>query len=193
MTKRTALLLVACAIAACDTDGTVVPSGDAGSSQPVSSGEPQSLADKGRAYVQARGCPTCHETPSMPGVLAGADAPIAGNVWPKNLTPDPDTGIDGWTDDQYVKALRDGVDDQGERLCPPMPHLSDLGDDEAHAIVAYLKSLAPVHHYVPDSTCPPIKPAPDAGGDAALDAAMDAAIDAPAEAAADAARDVATD
>jgi hypothetical protein len=205
MTRRIATLLAlpfACALAACDTEGTIVPTGDSGSSQPVSSGQPQSLVDQGRAYVQQRACASCHETPSMPGVLAGADSPRPTNVWAKNLTPDPDTGIDGWTDDQYAKAMREGIDDQGEHLCPPMPHFADMSDDEAKAIAAYLRSLAAVHHYVPDSKCPPIKPAPDAGadadaGDAQADAQGDGSPDAPAEAAseggADAAGDVATD
>jgi len=115
----------------------------------------------GRSFVAARGCPTCHEPSDHAGTLAGDLAPVKGTLaFPANLTPDRTTGIGGWADIEIVRAMRFGVDDEGEELCLTMPRFSAIGDDEAAAIVAYLRSLPPVVRQVPDSYCPPIKPPP---------------------------------
>lgn len=121
---------------------------------------------RGKFYVTARGCPTCHQSmDAADGTLSGTTSPRMGTMaYPANLTPDPDTGIGSWTDDVLVRAMRTGVDDQGDPLCPPMPHFDGTGgdgramnDDEATSIVAYLRSLPPVHHEIPGSSCPPLK------------------------------------
>jgi hypothetical protein len=136
----------------------------------ASAGAPDMAAvDKvalGLQYVQARGCPNCHQsTDPADGTLSGTTYPRKGTTaYPANLTPDVDTGIGSWSDDLVVRAMRSGVDDQGAPLCPPMPHFDGtggdgrpIGDDEAAAIVAYLRSLPAVHHEVPESSCPPLK------------------------------------
>ena len=61
-----------------------------------------------------------------------------------------------------------------------MPHFDGtdatqpfMTDVEADAIIAYLRSLAPVTRTIPGSMCPPLKPAPpvDMGVSAAVDLA----------------------
>jgi mono/diheme cytochrome c family protein len=179
---RSLLLAVSVALAgvagaaSCGSSGTALPShADAAPEEAAPASPLPALATKGRDFVAARECSKCHQSPDpADGTLSGVAAPQPDtNAWPTNLTPDPDTGIDGWTDEQYIRAIREGIDDQGDALCPTMPRFADMGNDEAAAIVAYLRSLPPVHHYVPESTCPPVKPKPaDAGHDAApLDAA----------------------
>lgn len=76
----------------------------------------------------------------FPGTLAAA-----------NLTPDPDTGLGKWTDGEILRAMREGVDRDGNALFPIMPygHLRSLSDDDAKAIVAYLRTLAPVRYEKP--------------------------------------------
>lgn len=68
-----------------------------------------------------------------------------------NITPDPDTGIGRWTDGQIVRALREGISRDGHRLFPIMPYqeLHGLSDEDALAIVAYLRSRPPVRNIVP--------------------------------------------
>lgn len=115
----------------------------------------------GKSYVAERGCPTCHEPSDHAGTLAGDLAPVKGTLaFPANLTPDRATGIGGWADIQIVRAMRFGVDDEGEELCLTMPRFSAMGDAEAATIVAYLRSLPPVTRAIPESNCPPIKPPP---------------------------------
>jgi len=140
---------------------------------PPTSTDPKVLA--GYTAVLMRNCASCHE-PSDPtlGVLSGQDSPVAGTMaYGSNLTPDPDTGMDAWTSAQIATALRMGVDDTGAPLCPTMPTYPTMSDTEADDIAAYLQNLTAVHHLVPDSMCPPIKPAPDAGDDGGGDASGD--------------------
>lgn len=165
--------------------------------------------DPGAASVQRGGCAGCHGGPS----LGGSDTPVTGSMsYGPNLTPDEATGIGGWTDEQIIRAIREGIDDEGETLCPDMPRYSELTDEDAHSIVRYLRSLPPISHASPESMCeePPV----DAGGDAnepdvtpldvapldvapldvaQPDATVDAAIDARADVATDARSDVAMD
>jgi hypothetical protein len=117
----------------------------------------------GKAFLDQRGCPSCHGND-----LAGSTTALPGtNAFPANLTPHPGTGIGNWADLQIARAIRYGIDDEGLALCPPMPHFAEgdgggMTDLEVDAIIAYLRSLPAVEQMVPDSMCPPIKPAPPA-------------------------------
>jgi len=87
-----------------------------------------------------------------------------------NITPDPETGAGRWTDDQLVRAIRQGISHDGRRLSVVMPYptLSILTNDDVHAIVAYLRSLPPVRNELPKwvplrvAELPPDPPGPPA-------------------------------
>ncbi len=116
-------------------------------------------APLGAAYVAQRNCGQCHRAPD--GTLSGQTTPEPGtSAYGSNLTPDIATGLGGWADIQIIRAMRFGVDNRLEPLCPPMMHYGDMGDVEARAIVAYLRSLPTVPRAIPASTCPPLKPHP---------------------------------
>ncbi len=119
---------------------------------------------QGKAAVDKRGCAMCHQSPNAAdGVLAGSLSAVPGTrMYPPNLTPDPDTGLGAWTDAEIIRAFRQGINDEGLDLCWVMPHFHTVGDDEAAAIVAYLRSLLPVHRIIPVGICPP-KPGADGG------------------------------
>ena len=133
---------------------------------PVMTGGETSFPPTGNSYVDARRCPACHQgqDPQTTGFMAGTDTPISGTfaegvvLYGPNLTPDPTTGIGSWDDTQITNAILNGIDDQGERLCPQMSHFPDMGTDELTSILGYLHSLAPVSHQPPGSHCPPLKP-----------------------------------
>ena len=154
---------------------------------------------RGWQSVLQRDCASCHQQPDAgDAILGGRTQPLPGTtVYPSNLTPDPDTGLDGWPASAIVNAVRKGVDIDGVELCTTMPRFADMKDDEAAAIAAYLQFLTAVHHAVPESVCPPTKvphgevdaaddaASPD-GADGSADAgASDAAVDADASDAAD--------
>jgi mono/diheme cytochrome c family protein len=69
-----------------------------------------------------------------------------GKVWIPNITPDPETGIGAWTDDEILRALRDGIAKDGHLMMPMMPFGSYqyMSDADAAAVVAYLRTVPPV-------------------------------------------------
>ncbi len=111
------------------------------------------LIAKGRyVFATAGGC-ACHTPPGAPGVDAGGqkfDGPF-GVVYSRNITPDPETGIGRWTDAQVMNAIRRGERPDGTRLFPihAYTYFVNIADDEAQALVAYLKSVKPIKHSVP--------------------------------------------
>ena len=68
-----------------------------------------------------------------------------------NITPDPETGAGRWTDEQLIRAIREGIGHDGRRLSlvMPYPDFSVLTDDDVRSIVAYLRSLPPVRNRLP--------------------------------------------
>jgi hypothetical protein len=156
----------------------------------------------GWSVVIANGCAECHQDSDGSGILSGQLDPIAGwNSYGANLTPDADTGLDGWTATDIVTAIRTGIDNEGSPLCPPMPQFKTLSDDDAVAIAAYLLSLPAVHHDVPDSVCDvgdggdndATVPDDDGGADATTEAGNEGGTDSGQDAGADAADGAETD
>jgi mono/diheme cytochrome c family protein len=117
--------------------------------------------ERGKYLVTISGCNDCHTPgyflgkPDFSRTLAGSDVgfaiPGVGAFVGRNLTPDKETGLGNWTDDQIISAFTAGIRPDGRKLAPVMPwqELSHLTSDDAHAIAAYLKSLPPVKNAVP--------------------------------------------
>ena len=75
-----------------------------------------------------------------------------------NLTPDEETGIGDWTEEEFIAALRTGTHRGiGRPILPPMPwfNLVTATDEDLQAIFAYLKSIPAIENQVPDSIDPP--------------------------------------
>jgi Cytochrome c len=75
-----------------------------------------------------------------------------------NLTPDKETGLGDWTEEQFIAAIRTGKHQgKGRQILPPMPYpmYAHLVDEELKAIWAYLQSLPPVKNRVPQPIDPP--------------------------------------
>jgi mono/diheme cytochrome c family protein len=139
------------------------------------------LVERGEYLMNgALGCANCHtpRAPDMsfqPGMdLAGGfviDESPAFKAVAANITPDPETGIGTWTDEEIITAIREGKDPEGEIIFPPMavPTYNLMSDDDVKAVVAYLRTVEPVHNEVaesewniPQQAMPPAKglPAP---------------------------------
>lgn len=115
--------------------------------------------DRGRYLVHAGGCITCH-TEDRPGAipLSGGrllETPF-GIFYAPNLTPDPDTGIAGWTDEDFARALRRGQAPDGTHYYPvfPYPAYAGITDQDVADLAAYLRSLEPVRNPVPPHELP---------------------------------------
>ena len=123
-------------------------------------------------------CGNCHNTRAedmsfVPGKeFAGGFHlvdPVGIDAYSANITPDPDTGIGTWTDEEIITAIREGKTTEGKIIFPPMPvpTYNNMSDDDVKAIVAYLRTVKPVHNEVPESkynipqqAMPPAKGAP---------------------------------
>src|SRR5271170_81068 len=121
----------------------------------------ESQIDRGKYLVTIASCNDCHTPgyflgkPDFSRTLAGSEVgftiPGLGAFVGRNLTPDKETGLGGWTDDQIISAITAGVRPDGRKLAPIMPwqELAHLSSDDARAIVAYLRSLPPVKNAIP--------------------------------------------
>ena len=128
----------------------------------AASAQTPSPVERGRYLVETVvACGNCH-TPKGPQgdlpnmALAGGftieEAPFTAIA--PNITPDPDTGIGKWTDDQLFLAIREGKRPDGSIIGPPMPFelYRGLADEDVRAMIAYLRTVKPIRNVVAKST-----------------------------------------
>ncbi len=114
------------------------PSGEGFSEDQIALGEQMALAGN---------CETCHTVsggePYAGGLPVESDF---GTIYATNITPDPETGIGGWSEEAFARAMRYGVRRDGAHLFPAFPydHFTNLTDEDITAIYAYLMTVAPV-------------------------------------------------
>jgi hypothetical protein len=116
----------------------------------------------GSTTVSLGECDSCHTSDKSKrmagGGRIGADPRTPDAVlYAPNLTPDDETGIGLWADEQLKLAIRDGVDREGVVMCPPMKHYNTISDESLTKLIAELRALPKVRNAVPKSKCPPIK------------------------------------
>jgi cytochrome c553 len=97
-----------------------------------------------RGEQLAQICVSCH-TPNNQLPLSGTnfavkfDMPPMGTLYAPNLTPGGD--IDGWTDGEIIRAIREGIHQNGRSLLVmPSGDFRNMSDDDVQALVAYLRS-----------------------------------------------------
>ena len=73
-----------------------------------------------------------------------------------NITPDMETGAGTWTDDQFARAIREGIGHDGRTLFPLMPYqdFHNMSDDDLASVIVYIRSLEPVHNVLPKTEVP---------------------------------------
>jgi mono/diheme cytochrome c family protein len=121
---------------------------------------PASLAQanivaRGEYLAKAADCMVCHTTEGGKEYAGGLGFKLPfGTLYSTNITPDKETGIGNYSDQDFLNAVHRGVRRDGARLYPAMPYTSYtyISDDDALAIKAYLFSLAPVHAPAPANT-----------------------------------------
>jgi len=137
----------------CHTPKKMGPHGPEDDSTLLLSGHPAQmpLPDIDRKMVETKGMAVTNAETAWVGPW--------GVTFAVNLTPDA-TGIGSWTEDQWMKVVRQGKWmglENTRPILPPMPvtSLMSMTDDEAKAIFAYLKSIKPIHNEVP-AYMPPV-------------------------------------
>jgi mono/diheme cytochrome c family protein len=105
-------------------------------------------AARGKYVFGATGGCGCHTEKDRPLNSGGRkyDGPF-GTVYSTNITPDWQTGIGGWTDEQIITAIRLGRRPNGERLIPVHPYtvFNGMAEEDLRTLVAFLRSVPPVN------------------------------------------------
>jgi mono/diheme cytochrome c family protein len=86
-------------------------------------------------------CHDCHSKPGGGSFAGGVGvATPFGTIYSTNITPDPDTGIGRWSEQAFLRSLREGVDREGQHLYPAFPydHFTLITDEDSRALYAYL-------------------------------------------------------
>lgn len=107
------------------------------------------LVSRGAYLAKVGDCVACHSAPKGKPFAGGLPMTTPmGKIYTTNITPDPDTGIGKWSEEDFEKALRQGVAKDGHNLYPAMPYTSyaKVQDDDVKALYAYfMKGVAPVN------------------------------------------------
>ena len=103
-------------------------------------------------HTLAYGMPVKLGTEGEGGYIFDKKIGFPGVVAAQNITSDPETGLGKWTDGEVLRAMREGIDRNGNALFPMMPyeHLARMSDEDAKSIVVYLRTLKPIRKAVPD-------------------------------------------
>src|ERR1700761_1579022 len=109
----------------------------------------------GATLFMAGDCSACHAVPHQadPNRLGGGLAMVSkfGTFYVPNISPDTKDGIGGWTEAQFVTAVRNGVGPEGQHLYPIFPYASfqRMTNDDVRDLFAYIKTLPPVSGEAP--------------------------------------------
>jgi mono/diheme cytochrome c family protein len=113
---------------------------------------PPEVIAKGKALTEAGDCGSCHTAdPAKPFAGGKRIATPFGGIYSANLTPDRNTGIGLWSDEDFRRSMRFGVRPDGANYYPafPYPHFTKLTRDDILAIRSYLATLAPITNTQP--------------------------------------------
>lgn len=110
-----------------------------------------SCIDCHSGHLETYAFPVKPGTEGQGGFVFDKNIGFPGVVAAQNITPDPETGLGKWTDGEVLRAMREGVDRDGNALFPMMPyqHFRYMGDEDAKSVVAYIRTLEPIRNQVP--------------------------------------------
>jgi mono/diheme cytochrome c family protein len=106
--------------------------------------------------------PPAPALPPGPWVMVAAGTNTAwsgpwGVSFTANLTPDPDTGLGQWTEQDFKNTIRTGRHmGRGREILPPMPIpvYNNMTDADLEAVFAYLRTIPPIKNKVPEPWAP---------------------------------------
>jgi mono/diheme cytochrome c family protein len=105
------------------------------------------LVKRGRELAAIGNCSDCHTVRGGKDFAGGLPVPTPfGTVYSSNITPDADTGIGRWPEAAFRRAMRSGVNRDGQHLYPTFPydHFTNVTDEDDQALYAYLMTRQPV-------------------------------------------------
>jgi mono/diheme cytochrome c family protein len=114
-----------------------------------------SAVERGKYLVDVANCVTCHTAKSGTPFAGGRPFRTAyglfGDIYSSNITPDRDSGIGTWTEEEFIRAMRAGIAPGERHLFPafPYPSFTKLTTADLRAIYAYLRTIAAVRSVPP--------------------------------------------
>src|SRR3977135_2666502 len=106
------------------------------------------LVKRGRDLAAIGNCNDCHTVRGGKDFAGGLPVPTPfGTIFSSNITPDAETGIGRWSEAAFRRAMRSGVNRDGQHLYPTFPydHFTNVRDEDDRALYAYLMTRQPVH------------------------------------------------
>lgn len=103
--------------------------------------------ERGELLARVGDCSACHTAPGGEPYAGGLGLPTPfGKIYSTNITPDPETGIGKWGFNAFARAMREGLDREGNHLYPAFPYdsFAKTTDQDLQAIYAYLMTRDPV-------------------------------------------------
>jgi mono/diheme cytochrome c family protein len=111
-------------------------------------------AERGEYIMRLGGCNSCHTNKK------GGGKPMAGGValkspygtfYTPNITPDPETGIGGWSTEDFIRAMTEGEPPSGLPFYPAFPYTSytKMKRQDLIDLKAYLDTVEPVKYRAP--------------------------------------------
>lgn len=116
---------------------------------------PASDIAKGANLAALGNCVTCHTAPGGKPFAGGyALKTPFGTVHGTNITPDEATGIGRWSEEDFRRALREGLNPAGHHYYPAFPYayFTHLTDEDIHALYAFVMTREAVHAETPANT-----------------------------------------
>lgn len=112
---------------------------------------------RGAELAAVGDCAVCHTAQNGRPYAGGRGVPTPfGTIYATNITPDPQTGIGQWSESAFRRAMRDGIDREGNHLYPvlPYPHFTRASDEDISAMYAFLMSRSPIQATTPPNNLP---------------------------------------
>ncbi len=106
------------------------------------------LVRRGRELAAIGNCSDRHTVRGGKRFAGGLPVPTPfGTIFSSNITPDAATGIGQWPEEAFRRAMRSGVNRDGQHLYPTFPydHFTNVADEDDHALYACLMTREPVH------------------------------------------------
>jgi mono/diheme cytochrome c family protein len=122
--------------------------------RPDPAGFDQPLIQKGAQLAAVGNCIACHTVPGGRSFAGGLPLPTPfGTIYSTNITPDEETGIGGWSEQAFLRAMRQGLHRDGRHLYPAFPydHFTRVSDEDNRALYAYLMTRPPVRYTPPEN------------------------------------------
>ena len=126
-------------------------------SPPAASDFDQTTIAKGAMLASMGYCAECRTAQGGAAFAGGYPVPTPfGTIYGSNIMPDPQTGIGNWSQAAFLRAMHEGVAQNGAYLYPAFPynHFTLVSDNDAKAIYAYLMTRQPVHNVAPAPKLP---------------------------------------